>query len=94
MEYHFYLTLTHFRKYGRNKYMKRYIVSDPDILSGKPVIKGTRIPIARILFLLKEGYTVEAIHEDYPHVKVDTIEGAMLELVDILDSRDNASKIL
>jgi uncharacterized protein (DUF433 family) len=34
--------------------MKHYISSDPTILSGMPVITGTRVPIARILSLLKE----------------------------------------
>jgi uncharacterized protein (DUF433 family) len=48
--------------------MGKYIISDPDILGGTPVIKGTRVPIGRILFLLKDGYTLEAIHEDYPHI--------------------------
>lgn len=45
-----------------------------------PVITGTRVPIARILFLLKEGYTIEAIHDEFPHVPVKTIEGAVNEL--------------
>jgi len=48
--------------------MTKYISSDPDILSGTPVIKGTRVPIGRILFLLKDGYTLDAIHDDYPHI--------------------------
>ena len=38
--------------------MRKYIISDPDILGGTPVIKGTRVPIGRILFLLKDGYTL------------------------------------
>ncbi|MGE5674220.1 MAG: DUF433 domain-containing protein [Mycobacterium leprae] len=29
--------------------MRNYIISEPTILSGMPVIKGTRVPIARIL---------------------------------------------
>ncbi len=73
--------------------MKKYLVSDPNILSGKPVIAGTRIPIASILTLLKEGYTLQAIHKQYPHVPLATIEGAINELVAHLD-KDHATKIL
>lgn len=74
--------------------MKKYIVKDPEILGGKPVIVGTRVPISRIIFLLKEGYTIEAIQEDYPHIDSKTIEGAVSELVTILDNSGNASNIL
>lgn len=73
--------------------MKKYIVSDPNILAGTPVISGSRVPIARILFLLKEGYTIEAIHEEFPHVALTTIEGAVNELIETL-SNNHASKIL
>ncbi len=45
--------------------MGKYIISDPTILSGMPVIKGTRVPIVRILTLLKEGYTIEEIQEHF-----------------------------
>lgn len=61
--------------------MKKYIVSDPKILGGMPVISGTRVPIARILFLLKEGYTVELIQENFPHVPLKTIRGAVDEVI-------------
>ncbi len=40
--------------------MGNYIISDPEILGGTPVIKGTRVSVGRILFLLKDGYTLEA----------------------------------
>lgn len=72
--------------------MKSYIVSDSEILGGTPVIKGTRIPVSRIIFLLKEGYTIEAIHEDYPHVSSDILEAVIDETAEIINSK-RASKI-
>jgi uncharacterized protein (DUF433 family) len=47
---------------------KEYIVSDRNILLGKPVIKGTRISIELILELLSSGWTEEMIYESYPHL--------------------------
>lgn len=73
---------------------KRYIISDPNIMTGKLVIIGTRVPIARILFLLKEGYTIEAIQKEYPHVPLRKIKGAVDELIELLDKSEYASKIL
>ena len=35
-------------------------------MGGMPVIKGARIPIEVVLYRLKEGYPVEAIHNFYP----------------------------
>ena len=72
--------------------MKRYIVSNPNILGGMPVIMGTRIPVGQILFLLKDGYTIEAIHEFYPHVDMKTLSGTVDEAADLINK--NAAKIL
>lgn len=72
--------------------MKKYIVSDPQILSGKPVIVGTRIPVDQVLFLLKEGFTIEAIHEQYPHVSTATISGTVSEAAQFINN--NVPKIL
>jgi len=71
--------------------MKKYIVSDPQILSGKPVISGTRIPVDQVLFLLKEGYTIESIHEFYPHVSTATISGTVNEAAQFINN--NAPKV-
>ena len=73
--------------------MKSYIVSDPKILGGTPVIRGTRIPASRIIFLLKEGYTVDAIHEDFPHVPVNVIELVIDEVANMIDSSRNDQKV-
>ena len=45
-----------------------YIVSDKDILLGKPTIKGTRISVELILELLSNGWTEEMIFESYPNL--------------------------
>ena len=65
--------------------MKRYIVSNPEILGGKPVISGTRIPVEQILFLLREGFTVEAIQEEYPHLNRKTIIGTVEEAARLIN---------
>jgi uncharacterized protein (DUF433 family) len=72
--------------------MKKYIISNPDILGGKPVISGTRIPVDQILFLLKSGFTIEAIHEEYPQLSKETISGTVDEAAEFLNK--NASQIL
>ncbi len=74
--------------------MKSYISKDPQILGGMPVIAGTRVPMARIIFLLKEGYTIGTIHDEYPHVPLRTIEGAVTQLVRMLEDSKHASKVL
>lgn len=68
----------------------KYIESNPEIMGGALVIKGTRIPVSRILFLLKDGYTVEAIHEEYTHVSVKTIDGVINEVAQIIEHKQNA----
>jgi uncharacterized protein (DUF433 family) len=74
--------------------MGKYIISDPDILGGTPTIKGTRVPIDRILFLLKDGYTIEAIHEEYPHISVQTLSAAIDEAINVLNTSLHAKKTL
>lgn len=72
--------------------MKKYIVSDPHILGGTPVIAGTRIPVGQIILLLKEGFTIEAIQQEYPQVETKTLAKVVDEAVNLLNK--NAAKIL
>lgn len=67
--------------------MSRYITFDPKIMSGVPVIKGTRIPLSRIVFLLSDGHTFDSIHNDYPHVEKKTLKGVIDELIQDIDTR-------
>ena len=61
--------------------MKKYIVSDPNIMGGAPVIKGTRIPIEVILHRLKEGNSVEEVHKMYSWVDIKIFTGAVEEAI-------------
>ncbi|MHC5831174.1 MAG: DUF433 domain-containing protein, partial [Nostoc sp.] len=45
---------------------KTYIHSDPKILLGKPVVKGTRLSVEFILGLFAEGWTEQQVTESYP----------------------------
>ncbi len=53
--------------------MSDLIESNPDILSGKPIIKGTRIPVALIYELIGLNYTIKEIQAEYPHLEHDVI---------------------
>jgi uncharacterized protein (DUF433 family) len=56
---------------------KSRITVDPEILAGKPIIKGTRIPVELILDLLANGWTTEEILENYPQLKKEDITAAL-----------------
>jgi len=45
---------------------REYIESTPDVLRGKPRIKGTRIPVSLILGYLAAGKAVEKIIQEFP----------------------------
>jgi len=53
------------------------IVIDPNILVGKPVIKGTRIAVEFIIDLLANGWSKEEILRNYPHITGDDIHACL-----------------
>jgi len=52
------------------------IVTDPKILGGKPIVKGTRISVSLILDLLASEMSKADIIKDYPHLKIADINSA------------------
>lgn len=52
------------------------IVSNPAVMMGKPVVKGTRITVEHILRCLAAGETPEEIVADYPPLTVEDIRAA------------------
>ncbi len=53
------------------------ISSDPDVCHGKPVIKGTRVPVYLIVSLVAEGENIESIVNDYPSVTPEDVHAAL-----------------
>jgi uncharacterized protein (DUF433 family) len=60
------------------------IAVDPEILVGKPVIKGTRIAVEFIMDLLANGWTAEKILKNYPQLKREDITAALKYTTEIL----------
>ena len=60
----------------KNRYQNR-IAIDPEIMTGKPVIKGTRITVEQILRRVQQGNTVDDIIKAYPHLTKGDIRAAI-----------------
>jgi uncharacterized protein (DUF433 family) len=63
----------------KNIYMnyRQYIVRNPDIMLGKPIIKGTRITVELIVRKLANGYEVNDILKSYPHLTKEQIMASL-----------------
>ena len=60
------------------------IEMNPKVMMGKPVIKGSRIPIEVILRKLSEGATKDDLLDAYPRLKTEDIHAAIGYAADIL----------
>ncbi|MEW6683726.1 MAG: DUF433 domain-containing protein [Nitrospirota bacterium] len=56
---------------------KEHIESTPDVLRGKPRIKGTRIPVSLILGYLAAGQTAEEIIREFPDLTTQHIAACL-----------------
>ncbi len=63
---------------------KELIVSDPNIMMGKPVVKGTRITVELILEKLAAGETIEQILDAHPRLTHEGIQAALTFAAEVL----------
>ena len=61
---------------------REYISTDPAIMFGKMVIKGTRIPVELILEKLASGFSFERLTEAYPRITTKEIQACLLYAAD------------
>jgi uncharacterized protein (DUF433 family) len=64
--------------------MHQRIEINPDIMGGKPVIKGTRIPVELVLRKLGSGIEVSELLAAYPHLTAEDIRAAQAFAADYL----------
>ena len=53
---------------------REYIHSDPSVLAGKPVIRGTRLSVEFRLGLLSVGWTGQQILDNYPQLSQEALK--------------------
>ena len=57
---------------------------NPKVMMGKPVIRGTRIPVELILRKLSEGATEDDLLDAYPRLKIEDIQASIGYAADTL----------
>ena len=61
---------------------------NPEIMGGKPVIRGTRIPVETVLRKLGAGMTVDAVLADHPRLTRDDVLASQSFAADYLADED------
>lgn len=56
---------------------RQYIVRDPAICGGEPVVKGTRVTVRTVLASLAEGTTVAEIVKDFPTLDDESVRAVI-----------------
>ena len=63
-----------------------HISIDPQILVGKPVVKGTRVAVELVVELMANGWTQEQILENYPNLTAEDIRACLAYASEVLHS--------
>ncbi|MFN3409135.1 MAG: DUF433 domain-containing protein [Limisphaerales bacterium] len=64
---------------------REHIVSDPQVLRGKPCLAGTRVPVALILGYLAEGRDAAAICREFPELRPEQVSACLDYARDLAD---------
>ena len=52
---------------------RKHIVSDPEVLTGKPVVRGTRLSVDFLLGLYAAGWSEAQVRENYPQLTPESL---------------------
>ena len=53
------------------------IVSDPEVMTGKPVVKGTRIPVEAVLAHMADNPDIDDLFGAYPKLTIDDVKACL-----------------
>lgn len=62
------------------------ITIDPQVLVGKPIVKGTRIAVEFVIDLLGRGWSVDRILREYDHLTPEDIQACLAYASEVLKS--------
>ena len=57
---------------------------NPQVMQGKPVIRGTRVPVELLLRKLAEGATIEDLLDAYPRLSAEDVRAALTYAADAI----------
>ena len=63
---------------GQVERARAFVISDPEVRAGEPVVRDTRIPVFMLAELAEQGATREELLEDYPALTPESLEAALL----------------
>ena len=69
-----------------------HIISDPEILVGKPVVKGTRLSVDLILDRLADGWTAEDLFKSYPRFTPEALQAVFAFAAEVLKDEDYVAR--
>ena len=69
-----------------------HIVSDPEILVGKPVVKGTRLSVDLVLDRLADGWTPEDLFKSYPRLTPEALQAVFAFAAEVLKDEDYVAR--
>lgn len=64
--------------------LENRITLNPEVLAGKPVIRGTRLAVEFIIELLAQGWTYDDILRNYPGIDIEDIHACLQYASDML----------
>ena len=68
--------------------LRQRISMNPRVMTGKPVIKGTRIPVEMIVRMLAQGMSEDEILKEYPRLRREDIRAALAFAAEVLADED------
>lgn len=71
-----------------DEHLLRRILIDPEVMVGKPVIRGTRIPVELIVRMLAQGVPESEILSEYPRLQPEDIRAALTYAAQLLANED------
>lgn len=71
-----------------NEHILERIIINPRIMVGKPIIRGTRIPVELIVRMLAQGISEGEILDEYPHLSLEDIQAALFYAAQMLSQDD------
>jgi len=71
-----------------NETPRQRIELNPHVMVGKPVIRGTRIPVELVVRMLGQGISEADILREYPRLRSEDIRAALLYAADVLAHED------